>query len=157
MKRAIFFGISDSAWARKALAWIKRRVITGFISFVFVAIGIVTPLRALYPSVVIADDRSPYRTAEVILTAYSSSPDETDDTPYITAFGTEVRDGVIANNCLPYGMKVQIPELFGDKVFVVEDRKHSRYSCSWVDVWYPSKEEAKKFGIARQVEMLIFE
>jgi len=148
MKRALFFRIKEFA---------KKKVIGTVVSFFLVAIGIITPVRGLMPTIAVADDRPPYRTAEVILTAYSSSPDETDDTPHTTAFGTKVRDGIIANNCLPFGTEVQIPDIFGDKVFVVEDRKNSRYSCNWVDVWYPSKTEAKNFGIAREVEMLIFD
>lgn len=96
------------------------------------------------------------RTVQVVVTAFSSSPDETDDTPFITASGKTTQDGIIANNCLPFGTEVKIPELFGDKTFVVEDRKHSRYSCNWLDVWYPTKAEAKKFGLKRDVEALVF-
>ncbi|HXF43944.1 MAG TPA: hypothetical protein VNK70_00475 [Candidatus Paceibacterota bacterium] len=113
--------------------------------------------------IAVAEDRIPTDDVEpapesvkIILTAYSSSPDETDDTPFVTASGTITRDGVIANNCLPFGTEVRIPEIFGDKIFVVEDRKHPRYSCEWFDVWYPSKSEAKSFGINRDVEALVF-
>ncbi len=147
MKRALFF---------RAKEIIRKKVIASCVSLILVTIGIITPIRGLIPSTVVADDRPSYRMAEMILTAYSSSPDETDETPHVTAYGTETRDGVLANNCLPFGTKVQIPELFGDKVFTVEDRKNSRYSCNWVDVWYPSKAEAKKFGITREVEVLVF-
>jgi 3D (Asp-Asp-Asp) domain-containing protein len=148
MKRAIFFGIKG---------FIRRKVIVSCVSFILVSIGIITPLRGFFPTTAVADDRPPYRTMEMILTAYSSSPDETDDTPNMTAFGTQTREGVVANNCLPFGTEIQIPELFGDEKFVVEDRKHSRYSCNWVDVWHPSKEEAKRFGIAHKVEVLVFD
>lgn len=82
----------------------------------------------------------------VTVTAYSSSYDETDDSPYVTARGTATRDGVIAANFLPFGTKVSLPELFGDKVFVVEDRMHFRYSTGRVDIWMPTKWEAKEFG-----------
>src|SRR3989338_6396754 len=41
-------------------------------------------------------------THEVWVTAYSSSPDETDDTPFITASGGDVRDGVMAAYFLPF-------------------------------------------------------
>ncbi len=82
----------------------------------------------------------------VSITAYSSTPDQTDDSPFITARGTYVRDGIIAANFLPFGTKIKIPELFGDKIFVVEDRMNSRY---WhkVDVWFPDRESAIEFGI----------
>lgn len=82
---------------------------------------------------------------KVWLTAYSSVPEQTDDTPFITATGNYVRDGVVAANFLPFGTKIRMPELFGEKVFVVEDRMHSRFQNS-VDIWFADNEEAKKFG-----------
>ena len=79
------------------------------------------------------------------ITAYSSSEDETDSTPNVTAIGTPTRDGVVATNMLPIGTLIRIPEYFGGKVFVVEDRMHPRKR--WVlDIWMPSKAEAKEFG-----------
>lgn len=84
---------------------------------------------------------------EVWVTAYSSTPEETDDTPFITASGGSVRSGIVATNLLPFGTKVQIPEVFGDRVFVVEDRMHSR-KTNFIDIWMPTKEEAVEFGIA---------
>jgi len=87
-------------------------------------------------------------TMEVFVTAYSSTPEETDDTPFITASGKPVRDGIVATNLLPLGTKVQIPEYFGERVFVVEDRMHRR-KINFVDIWMPTKEEAEEFGIAR--------
>lgn len=80
------------------------------------------------------------------VTAYSSSPDETDDTPDITALGTKTRKGVIASNFLPFGTKIKMPELFGDTVFTVEDRMNRRFQDR-LDVWFPTKEEAKRFGL----------
>ena len=81
----------------------------------------------------------------VSITAYSSTPDQTDDSPFITARGTYVRDGIVAANFLPFGTKIKIPELFGDKIFVVEDRMNSRY---WhkVDIWFPERHDALEFG-----------
>jgi len=90
---------------------------------------------------------------KVWLTAYSSSPDETDDTPYITASGGKVRKGIVATNILPLYSTIQIPEIFGDELFIVEDRMHYR-KTNFVDVWMPSKEIAKEFGIC-QTEILI--
>ena len=80
------------------------------------------------------------------VTAYSSTPEETDDTPFITAKGTAVRDGIIATNLLPFGSQVKIPKLFGDKIFTVEDRMHRRKE-NFIDIWMPTKEDAEKFGI----------
>jgi len=86
------------------------------------------------------------RKIEVIITAYSSSPWETDENPYLTAAGTWVRDGIIANNYLPFGTKVKIPELYGNKVFVVEDRMSWKKGNYHIDIWFPSYWEAKSFG-----------
>lgn len=83
----------------------------------------------------------------VVITAYSSTPEETDDTPFITASGKTVADGIIANNMLPLGTKVRIPELYGDKVFTVEDRMNKRKSDYHFDIWFPSKELAINFGV----------
>ncbi len=83
----------------------------------------------------------------MLLTAYSSSEWETDITPYITASGTLVRPGIVANNLLPMGTKIKIPELYGDTVFVVEDRMNSRKGAYQLDVWLPSYWEAKQFGV----------
>ena len=79
------------------------------------------------------------------VTAYSSSEDETDSTPFITASGTRTRDGVVASNLFPIGTRLKIPELFGDKILVVEDRMHGRFTDR-IDVWMPSKWSALLFG-----------
>lgn len=86
------------------------------------------------------------RKINVVVTAYSSTVEETDDTPDITALGTHVKDGIIANNSLPFGTKVRIPELYGDKVFTVEDRMSWKKGDYHFDIWFPSYEEAKNFG-----------
>lgn len=84
----------------------------------------------------------------VVATAYSSTPDQTDDTPFITASGTIVRDGIIATNFLPFGTKIKIPDIYGDKIFVVEDRMNRRY---WhrVDIWFPDRQSALEFGFKK--------
>lgn len=79
------------------------------------------------------------------VTAYSSSADETDSTPFITASGTRTRDGIVASNIFPFGTKVRIPELFGEKILVVEDRMNSRFADR-IDIWMPSKWSALQFG-----------
>jgi 3D (Asp-Asp-Asp) domain-containing protein len=88
------------------------------------------------------------KTLKVWVTAYTSTPEETDDTPFITAWNTQVRDGIVATNLLPFGSKVRIPKLFGDKIFTVEDRMHRR-KTDFVDIWMETKAEALEFGINR--------
>lgn len=84
----------------------------------------------------------------VVATAYSSTPEETDSSPFITASGTYVREGVVAANFLPFGTVIKIPDLFGDKTFVVEDRMNKRYFWN-VDIWFPTKNAAREFGVKR--------
>lgn len=93
------------------------------------------------------NDEKRYKKIKVIVTAYSSTEWQTDDTPFITANGSTVREGIVANNMLPFGTEIKIPELYGNKVFTVEDRMHSRKGYYWVDIWFPTLEEAKAFGI----------
>ena len=79
------------------------------------------------------------------VTAYSSTPDQTDSTPFITADGTYVHDGIVATNLLPFGTKVQIPSLFGDKIFTVEDRMNQKIK-NGMDVWMATRAKALYFG-----------
>lgn len=91
--------------------------------------------------------RQPRRVMQLTLTAYTSLPGLTDGSPFITANGSHVQPGTIAANCLPFGAKVQFPELYGDQIFVVEDRLHPRKGCAVIDVWLPTYNEAKQFGV----------
>lgn len=95
----------------------------------------------------VSSPQNPEQMIKAIITAYSSTPGETDDTPFVTAAGTAVRDGVVANNLLPFGTKIKIPNLYGDKVFVVEDRMNSKKGNNQFDVWFASHEAAEQFGV----------
>lgn len=80
------------------------------------------------------------------ITAYASVPAETDNTPFITANGTYVHDGIVATNLLPFGTEIMIPSLFGKKVFVVDDRMAPQFKKS-IDIWMPSVGKALYFGV----------
>lgn len=84
----------------------------------------------------------------VIVTAYSSTPDQTDGSPFITANGTYVRDGIVAANFLPFGAKVRFPEMYGDKIFIVADRMAKKNSRK-IDIWMPSRGAALNFGVKK--------
>ena len=93
-----------------------------------------------------------------VITAYNSEPGQTDNSPCITANGFNVcENGIedtIAANFLPFGAKVKIPGLFGDRVFVVRDRMNKRFS-NRVDVWMIDKPDAIKFGVkVAKIEVL---
>ena len=86
----------------------------------------------------------PLPTISATVTAYTSSVDETDDTPFITASGARTRRGIIA--CppkYPFGTQLKVE----DKVFVCEDRMNRRYhDQERFDVWVESKTEAYSWG-----------
>lgn len=103
---------------------------------------------ALLPTNPLKTPRSEHsiRLFPAIVTGYSSEIEETDETPYITASGAHVREGVAAANFLPLGTAFRIPKLFGDQVFIVKDRMAERFS-ERIDIWFPEKGLAKHFGI----------
>lgn len=82
----------------------------------------------------------------VLVTAYSSTPDQTDSTPFTTASGTSVRHGVVAANFLAFGTRLRLPSHFGGDVFTVEDRMHERFSDR-LDIWMESREAARAWGV----------
>lgn len=95
----------------------------------------------------------------VIATAYTSDPAETDSTPFHTATGERVFDGVVAANFLDFGTRIMIPELFGNKIFVVLDRMNWRYTRELmkdhrIDIWSKNKKVARDFGI-RRIEIIV--
>lgn len=84
------------------------------------------------------------------MTAYNSEPGQTDDSPCITANGFNVcKHGIedtIAANFLPLGTKVKIPDLYGDRIFVVRDRMNKKHP-NRVDVWMLDRQDALQFGV----------
>ena len=95
---------------------------------------------------------------DVTVTAYSSTPGQTDSTPFITASNTRVREGIIAVSRdlllrftpgapLHYG---DLVELEGVGVFRVEDTMNPRYKKR-VDIWFPDFRSARNWGVRRAV------
>ncbi len=84
----------------------------------------------------------------ITITAYSSTPEQTDSTPFITASGSLVEDGIVASNFLAFNTKIRIPELYGDKIFTVKDRMAKKNSDK-IDIWFPTTEQAEKFGVQK--------
>ena len=79
----------------------------------------------------------------LMISAYSSTEDQTDSTPFITANGTRVEKGIVATNNLPFGTEIKIEGL-GD--FEVQDRMNKRYQDNEIDIWMETREEALEFG-----------
>ena len=84
------------------------------------------------------------RRITVVATAYTSTREECDDTPFITASGKKVFWGVIAaDKKFPFGTKIYIP--YFKKTFIVLDRGGA-IKGNRIDIWMPRKKEAIKFG-----------
>lgn len=90
----------------------------------------------------------PTKKINVVITGYSSTVWQTDDTPFTTAAGTPVRNGVVATNFLPFNTKIKIPGIYGERIFVVEDRMSPRYGHR-IDIWFPDYRQARNFGVRR--------
>lgn len=111
----------------------------------------------------VSSDKEPVKIINVVATAYSSDVGQTDDTPCIPASGYNLcnhyekygEGDTIAANFLPLGTQVRIPELYGDKIFIVRDRMNARYGYGRIDVWMPERQEAIHFGVKR-LKMEVF-
>lgn len=110
------------------------------------------------PEFPVAEEREPLRTVVFVATAYNSLPWQTDSSPCITAnghdlcrqFAEEGFGNTIATNDLPFGTVIKIPEIYGDKLFVVRDRMNAKYTGKRrLDIWMNEYPDAKKFGVKR--------
>ena len=81
-------------------------------------------------------------TMRALVTAYTPSPEETDNTPDIMASGNKVYEGAIAcPSSIPFGTLIEID----GELYVCEDRTHPRYEGTF-DILMFSKVEAINFG-----------
>lgn len=89
----------------------------------------------------------------VVVTGYSSSREETDSTPFLTASMTQVRTGCLAlSRDLLRTFTPEAPFDFGDwvvlpgtGVFIVEDTMHPRWK-NRADIWFPDRRQAIRWG-----------
>jgi 3D (Asp-Asp-Asp) domain-containing protein len=89
------------------------------------------------------------RSVPITLTAYTSTVEECDDTPYFTASDKPVRPGIISVSAdlvremgLKFGQRVLIP---GHGIFEVQDRMNPRLRRT-VDIWMADRKVALLFG-----------
>ena len=90
---------------------------------------------------------------KVTVTGYSSTPDQTDDTPFTTASNKRVRPGIIAlSRDLLRHYTRGAPFAFGDEVeldglgtFIVEDTMAPRFQRR-ADIWFPTRAAATRWG-----------
>ena len=157
------FAVACDSNAVKLSAWLNagqyKKVVDGYMADDFIveayATSYIVEQGVIYaPLVPPTEEEVVNQKFWVSVTAYSSTTDQTDSSPFVTASGTNVRDGVVAANFLPIGAKIKIPSIFGDKVFVVEDRMNQRY-WHYVDIWMPTRYEALQFGVRTlQIEVI---
>ena len=86
-----------------------------------------------------------YYTTYITVTAYTSRVEETDDSPFVAAWGDKVYWGMLASNAFPKNTLIQIPDYFGSKVFTILDRMNPRYYYH-LDIWMPDLNNAKTWG-----------
>ncbi len=116
------------------MKWISLGIAIGFV------LGVVLLDTFLSTSVVEAAEM---QGVTATVTAYTSSVDETDDTPLVNAAGTEPHTGSIACPIrYPFGTVVR----FEGNAYVCDDRMSSKYSDRF-DIWVETKAEAFEFGI----------
>ncbi len=93
------------------------------------------------------------------VTFYSPCPDETDDTPYITASGARVRLGIcaVSRDLERYGFT------FGKSIYVeglgsfeVQDRMHRRWQKR-VDILVMHKSEARRLGKIKDMPVVLLD
>jgi 3D (Asp-Asp-Asp) domain-containing protein len=90
---------------------------------------------------------------QAVVTGYSSTPDQTDDTPWLTAWSTQTRPGVIAlSRDLLRTFTEGAPFDFGDRilvagvgVFLVEDTMADRWT-NRADIWFRTRTQAQQWG-----------
>lgn len=87
------------------------------------------------------------------VTAYSSTVDQTDNDPFITASGERVRKGGIAcPNWLEFGDRVEIE----GKEYECNDVMNKRYrDGKYFDIWFESRQQALNFGRQRLAVVIV--
>jgi 3D (Asp-Asp-Asp) domain-containing protein len=118
----------------------------GFAVIWFLIIAIIAYLSMTIefrPAKIEAAPLPPVQIAAVI-TAYSSSVDETDSTPNINAMGTRPHLGSVA---CPSQYKFGTEILIQGKTYQCDDRMAQKTrEKPHFDIWMPSKQEALRFG-----------
>jgi 3D (Asp-Asp-Asp) domain-containing protein len=110
---------------------------------------------------VVAASATPVHVTTVTVTAYSSRTIETDDTPFIAAWGDSVRTGTIAvsRDLLQFFGRGQPVLLYLDGLdappdtFVVNDKMNKRWTKR-VDIWFKDTTIAQRFGTKKGIILL---
>jgi len=117
-----------------------------------------TPLKSIEKAMVGGDSFLPVSINKINLgifevTAYSSSRNETDSTPFIMASNKRVYEGAIA---CPIKFSFGTVVLIENKVYVCEDRKNQLKHPDEFDIWMESKELALEFGVKKLEVFVVY-
>ena len=86
----------------------------------------------------------PHEIVRASISAYTSSVEETDDTPDINAMGTKPKQGSIA---CPTRYKFGTEVFIKEKKYICDDRMSTRYAGGdFFDIWFESRADAIHFG-----------
>ena len=100
-------------------------------------------------SLPVSKDLKVVRTDFIAMSAYTSEIGQCDGNPCRTANGFDLcknnTEDSVAANFLAFGTKIRIPDLFGERIFVVRDRMNARYDEK-IDIWFKNRPAALRFG-----------
>lgn len=117
-----------------------------YILAIFIILFLVVGYKELaeHSKIIYIREEEPHRLVVAEITAYTSSIDETDDTPTLMADGTNTRQGAIAcPSKYSFGTKVYIE----NNVYTCSDRMNKRYRDSeHFDIWVQDKNSAFEWG-----------
>jgi 3D (Asp-Asp-Asp) domain-containing protein len=131
--------------AFRAEKWNSIKAFFAMLAFIAVAILLLIALTPPAEAQEVTPQSDHFRQATnmvATVTAYTSSEDETDSTPFENASGTRpARGSVACPRTLAFGTQVVID----GKTYTCDDRMHSKYADRF-DVWVESKAEAFEWG-----------
>ncbi|HBX15873.1 MAG: hypothetical protein UV20_C0009G0051 [Candidatus Magasanikbacteria bacterium GW2011_GWA2_42_32] len=90
---------------------------------------------------------------EAIISHFTASTDETDDTPCLTADGTDIcpaKENIAAANWLPFGTLIEVDEI----QYRIADRMARKNGYPKIDLLVSSKKEAFKKGKETKIIIL---
>ena len=128
----------------------KDGILTLFVSLIVALIQLKLVLANYEMNYIKQTDDVKIKIIEAVITAYTSLPELTDSTPFITASGATTRDGIIAcPRKYPFGTLFVVE----GKLYDCQDRMNIRYEGrekEHFDIWFPSYGGAINYGVHKK-------
>lgn len=133
--------MSNYTKIRRVYAWIGFTVFWSVVAcllYLYVSSCVIRPTKIEAATIATTTE------VAAIVTEYTSSPNETDATPFVNAEGTRPHEGSVAcPNQYSFGTSV----VFDGKTYVCDDRMAAKFrDGSYFDIWVEGKSEAFMFG-----------